>query len=128
LNVGRRSLLIALGWAVFQGHLLFSVLITERRGTNPIWFLGTLLVAMLASALFQEIETALRHWLLSIGLSVVIVSLLLVLPMYFGVLSTQFVPLILVGSLQPMVTTLILTTPLSLLGCFTGQVLRARLL
>jgi hypothetical protein len=128
LNVGRRSLLIALGWAVFQGQLLFSVLITERRGTNPIWFLATLLVAMLASALFQEIEQALRHWLLSIGLSVVIVLLLLVLPMYFGVLSTQFVPLILVGSLQPMVTTLILTTPLSLLGCFTGQVLRARLL
>ena len=108
--------------------MLFSVLITERRGTNPIWFLATLLVAMLASALFHEIEQALRHWLLSIGLSVVIVSLLLVLPMYFGVLSTQFVPLILVGSLQPMVTTLILTTPLSLLGCFTGQVLRARLL
>ena len=128
MNVGRRSLLIALGWAVFQGQLLFSVLITERRGTNPIWFLATLLVAMLASALFQEIEQALRHWLLSIGLSVLIVSLLLVLPIYFGVLSTQFVPLILVGSLQPMVTTLILTTPLSLLGCFTGQVLRARLL
>ena len=107
---------------------MFSVLITERRGTHPILFLATLLVATLASALFQEIEQALRHWLLSIGISVVIVSLLLVLPMYLGVLSTQFIPLILVGSLQPMVTTLIITTPLSLLGCFTGQVLRARLL
>lgn len=120
--------MVSLGWALFQGHFQFSILVTERHGVHPVWFLATMLVATIAASLFEEVEQALRYWVLSIAVSVVIVSILLVLPMYLGALSTQFVPVILVGSLQPMVTTLIITTPIGLLGCFLGQVLRNRLL
>ena len=121
-------MLVALGWALCLGQLQFSIIITERHGVHPIMFLAAFFVAVLASSLIDEIEKALRCWVLSIGFSLGLVFLLLVIPMYLGVLPTTFVPLIILGSVQPMASTLIINTPIGLLGCFVGQILRNKLL
>ncbi|MBL7079607.1 hypothetical protein ISS39_04705 [Candidatus Bathyarchaeota archaeon] len=121
-------LLVALGWAVFHGQLQFNILVNESSGIPPIWFLLVFLMALLASSLLKELEQALKTWLTSIGFSVIIVLLLITLPIAFGVLALEFAPLVIVGSMQPMATSLILTAPLNLLGCFLGQVFRHQLI
>ena len=120
----KRMLLVALGWAVFHGQLQFNILVNESSGIQPVWFLLVFLMALLASSLLEEFEQALKTWLVSIVISVVIVLLLITLPIAFGVLASEFAPLILAGSIQPMATLLILTAPINLLGCFLGQMLR----
>jgi len=128
LNVLRRMLLVALGWAVFQGQLQFNVLVDEKSGIPPVWFLLVFLMALLASSLLEEFEQALKTWLTSVVFSVIIVLLLITLPIAFGVLASEFTPLIIMGSIQPMATSLILTAPINLLGCFLGQVMRNQLI
>jgi len=124
LSALKRMLLVALGWAVFHGQLQFNILVNESSGIQPVWFLLVFLMALLASSLLEEFEQALKTWLVSIVISVVIVLLLITLPIAFGVLASEFAPLILAGSIQPMATLLILTAPINLLGCFLGQMLR----
>ena len=124
LSALKRMLLVALGWAVFHGQLQFNILVNESSGIQPVWFLLVFLMALLASSLLEEFEQALKTWLVSIVISVVIVLLLITLPIAFGVLASEFAPLIIAGSIQPMATLLILTAPINLLGCFLGQMLR----
>jgi hypothetical protein len=59
---------------------------------------------------------------------VLIVFTLIVFPMYIGVLSAVYVPVMVVGSIRPLASVLIVTTPLGLVGSFAGQVIRNRLL
>jgi hypothetical protein len=123
LSALKRMLLVALGWAVFHGQLQFNLLVNESSGITPVWFLLVFLMALLASSLLEEFEQALKAWLASIVFSVVLVLTLITLPITFGVLASEFAPLIIVGSIQPMATLLILTAPINLIGCFLGQVL-----
>ena len=128
LSALMRMLLVALGWAVFHGQLQFNILVNESSGIPPVWFLLVFLMALLASSLLEELEQALKTWLASVGFSIIIVLLLITLPIAFGVLASEFAPLIIVGSIQPMATSLILTAPINLLGCFLGQVFRYKLI
>lgn len=128
MNVTKRYLLVSLGWALFQGQLLFSILISEQQNLKPLWFLVSFLVSLVASALIEEIEQVLKYWLLSIILSVLIVFFLIIVPMYIGVLSPVYAPIIVVGSIRPLASVLVVTTPLGLVGSFAGQVMRQRLL
>ena len=121
-------LLVALGWAIFQGQLQFNILVNESGGIPPVWFLLVFLMALLASSLLEELEQSLKTWLASVVFSVIIVLLLISLPIAFGVLASELAPLIIVGSIQPMTTSLMLTAPLNLLGCFLGQVFRNQLI
>jgi hypothetical protein len=120
----KRILLVALGWAIFHGQLQFNILVNESSGIRPVWFLMVFLMALLASSLLEETEEALKTWFLSIVFSVVIVLLLITLPIAFGILASEFAPIVIVGSIQPMATSLILTAPINLIGCFLGQVTR----
>jgi len=128
LTALKRMLLVALGWAVFHGQLQFNILVNESSGIPPVWFLVVFLMALLASSLLEEFEQALKTWLASVVFSIIIVLLLITLPIAFGVLASEFAPLIIVGSIQPMATSLILTAPINLLGCFLGQVFRYKLI
>jgi len=121
-------LLVAFGWAVFHGQLQFNILVNESSGIPTVWFLLVFLMALLASSLLEELEQALKTWMASIVFSVIIVMLLITLPIALGVLASEFAPLIIVGSIQPMATSLILTAPINLLGCFLGQVFRDKLI
>ena len=123
LSALKRMLLVALGWAVFHGQLQFNILVNESSGIAPVWFLLVFLMALLASSLLEDFEQALKAWLASIVISVVIVLTLITLPITLGVLASEFAPLIIVGSIQPMATLLMLTAPINLIGCFLGQVL-----
>ncbi len=123
LSALKRMLLVALGWSVFHGQLQFNILVNESSGIAPVWFLLVFLMALLASSLLEDFEQALKAWLASIVISVVIVLTLITLPITFGVLASEFAPLIIVGSIQPMATLLMLTAPINLIGCFLGQVL-----
>ena len=123
LSALKRMLLVALGWAVFHGQLQFNILVNESSGIAPVWFLLVFLMALLASSLLEDFEQALKAWLASIVISVVIVLTLITLPITFGVLASEFAPLIIAGSIQPMATLLMLTAPINLIGCFLGQVL-----
>ena len=123
----KRILLVALGWAVFQGQLQFNILVNDSSGIPPVWFLLVFLMALLASSLLEELEQALKTWLISMVFSVTIVMLLITLPIAFGVLASEFAPLIIVGSIQPIAISLILTAPVNLIGCFLGQVSRKSL-
>ncbi len=127
LTALKRMLLVALGWAVFQGQLVFNILVNESSGIPPVWFLLVFLMAILASSLFEELEHALKTWMASIAFSVIIVLLLITLPIAFGVLASEFAPLIIAGSIQPMAISLILMAPINLIGCFLGQVSRKSL-
>ncbi len=120
-------LLVALGWAVFHGHLQFNLLVNENSGIPPVWFLLVFLMALLASSLFEELEQALKTWMASIAFSVIIVMLLITLPIAFGVLSPEFANLIMMGSIQPLAISLILMAPINLIGVFLGQVSRKSL-
>jgi fumarate reductase subunit C len=121
-------LLVALGWAVFHVQLQFNIIVTESKGIPLVWFLLVFFMALLASSLLEELEQSLKTWMMSVVFSVIIVLLLITLPIAFSALDTQFAPVIVVGSIQPMTTALILTAPLNLLGCFLGQVSRNRLI
>jgi len=123
LSALKRMLLVALGWAVFHGQLQFNILVNESSGLKPVWFLLVFLMALLASSLLEDFEQALKAWMASIVISVVIVLTLITLPITFGVLASEFAPLIIAGSIQPMATLLMLTAPINLIGCFLGQVL-----
>jgi len=123
----KRIILVALGWAIFHGQLMFNILVNERSGIQPVWFLLVFLMALLTSSLLDEIEEAMKTWFLSIAFSIVIVMLLITLPITFGILASEFGPLIIVGSIQPMASSLLLTAPINLIGCFLGQITRTKL-
>ncbi len=123
----KRILLVATGWAIFQGQLQFNILVNESSGIPPAWFLLVFLMALLASSLLEELEQALKTWLISMVFSVTIVMLLITLPIALGALASEFAPLIIVGSIQPIAISLILTAPVNLIGCFLGQVSRKSL-
>jgi hypothetical protein len=124
----KRILLLALGWAIFHGQLQFNILVNESSGIRPVWFLLVFLMALLTSSLLDEAEEAFKTWIISIVFSVVIVLLLITLPIAFGILASEFAPLVIVGSIQPMATVLILTAPINLIGCFLGQITRNKLI
>jgi hypothetical protein len=84
-------------------------------------------MALLTSSLLEEFEEALKTWLISVVFSIIIVLLLITLPIALGVLASEFAPLIITGSIQPMAMSLLLTAPINLIGCFLGQVSRNRL-
>ena len=73
-------LLVALGWAIFQGQLQFNVLVDESSGIPPVWFLLVFLMALLASSLLEELEQALKTWMASIVFSVIIVLFIILRP------------------------------------------------
>ncbi len=127
LTAVKRMLLVALGWAVFHGQLVFNILVNESSGIPLVWFLLVFLMAILASSLFEELEQVLKTWMASIAFSVIIVLLLITLPIAFGVLSPEFANLIIVGSIQPLAISLILMAPINLIGVFLGQVSRKSL-
>jgi hypothetical protein len=117
---------VAAGWAVFHGYLQFTVLVNEGSAVKPPMFLGVLLMAMLASSTLDKTDQALKSWILSTALSALLVTALIASPSALGVLEPRLISLLVAGSIQPMVTVLMLTAPVNLLGCFLGQVLRAR--
>lgn len=123
----RNNVLIALGWAVFHANIQFTMLITEGNSIMPVWFLMMLLMSVLASSLLESLEKSLKTWISSILLSVVLSVVLVSSPVTLGVLDQQLVSVMIAGSIQPIVTVLVLTAPLGMLGCFLGQVLRNRL-
>jgi hypothetical protein len=103
------------------------MLITEGSFVMPVWFLGELIIAVLASSLFVRLEDSLKTWITSSIFSIVLVFILISSPVVFGVLQPQFVSVIVLGSIQPIMTVLLLSAPVNLVGCFIGQVLRNRL-
>lgn len=124
----RNNVLIALGWAVFHANIQFTMLITEGNSIIPVWFLMMLLMSVLASSLLESLEKSLKTWISSILLSVVLSVVLVSSPVTLGVLDQQLVSVMIAGSIQPIVTVLLLTAPIGMLGCFLGQVLRNRLI
>jgi hypothetical protein len=48
-------------------------------------------------------------------------------PALIGVIDRQLLTILISGSIQPIFVVLLLTTPLDLLGCFLGRVIRNRL-
>lgn len=123
----KRITIVAIGWAVFHGYLQFTVLVNEGNAVKPLWFLGVLLMAVLASSMLEKTEQALKSWMLSTVLSTILVTALIASPAALGVLEPQLMSLMVSGSIQPMVTVLMLTAPVNLLGCFLGQVMRSRI-
>ena len=124
----RTKILIALGWAVFHANIQFTMLIIEGNSIMPIWFLLLLFVSVLASSQLSGLETSLKAWISSVILSVLMTMVLISSPVTLGILDKQLVSVMVVGSIQPIVTVLLLMAPLGLLGCFLGQVLRNRLI
>jgi len=120
-------LLVALGWATFHGQLQFNILVNENKGIPPVWFLLVFFMAILASSLLPGFEQALKSWLASLVFSVILVLILIMVPITLGAIASEFAPLIIGGSIQPMATALILMAPINLIGCFMGQVVRNRL-
>ncbi|MCK5671364.1 hypothetical protein KAI10_08265 [Candidatus Bathyarchaeota archaeon] len=123
----RNNILIALGWAVFLVHIQFNMLITEGTSIMPVWFLMMFFVSLLASSLLENLDKSLKTWISSILLSALLSVVLISSPAIFGVLDQQFVSVMIAGSIQPIMTVLLLTAPVGLLGCFLGQSLRNRL-
>ena len=123
----RNNILIALGWAVFLVHIQFNMLITEGTSIMPVWFLMMFFVSLLASSLLENLDKSLKTWISSILLSALLSVVLISSPAIFGVLDQQFVSVMIAGSIQPIMTVLLLTAPVGLLGCFLGQILRNRL-
>jgi len=127
LSSAKRIATVAAGWAVFHGYLQFTVLVNEGSAVKPLWFLGVLFMAMLASSMLDKTEQALKSWMLSTVLSTILVTALMASPAALGVLDSRLMSLLVAGSIQPMVTVLMLTAPVNLLGCFLGQVMRSRI-
>ena len=128
MKISNRSILVALGWILVQSQIQFSSLITRDQGLQPIWFLVVFLLTVQASILLEGIEETLKCWLVSLLFSVLMVFVLLSLPILFGALIMELVPIIILGSVQPVVSFLVIIAPLGLLGCFTGQIIRNKLL
>ena len=122
----RNNVLIGLGWAIFHSHIQFNVLISEGNSITSFWVLAMILVSILASALLESVETSLKTWIASIIVSIVLTVILIASPSFIGLLDQQLVSVMISGSIQPIVTMLILTAPIDLLGCFLGQVVRNR--
>jgi hypothetical protein len=120
--------LIGLGWGIFHSYFHFNMLITEGNNVSPSWFLMELIMGILASSLFNKLELSLKTWIISIFSSIFIIGFLISSPILFGVLEHQLVPLIILGSIQPVFTLLILFAPIGLIGCFLGQVFRNKLI
>jgi hypothetical protein len=127
LSSVKRIAIVAAGWAVFHGYLQFTVLVNEGSAVKPLAFLGVLFMAVLASSMLEKTEQALKSWLLSTVFSTILVTVLIASPAALGVLEPQLMSLMVSGSIQPMVTVLMLTAPVNLLGCFLGQVVRSRI-
>ncbi len=127
LGSARRIVAVAAGWAVFHGYLQFTVLVNEGTSVRLPMFLGVLFMAALASSMLDKTDQALKSWMLSTVLSALSVTALIASPAVLGVLEPQLMSLLVAGSIQPMVTVLLLTAPVNLLGCFLGQVLRVRM-
>lgn len=123
----RNNILIALGWAIFHANIQFTMLVTEGNSIMPVWFFLMFFVSVLASSLLESLEKSLKTWISSILLSAVLSVVLISSPAIFGVLDQQFVSVMIAGSIQPIMTVLLLTAPVGLLGCFLGQILRNRL-
>ena len=123
MSSAKRIAIVAAGWAVFHGYLQFTVLVNEGSAVKPLAFL----MAVLASSMLEKTEQALKSWLLSTVLSPILVTVLMASPAALGVLEPQLMSLMVSGSIQPMVTVLMLTAPVNLLGCFLGQVMRSRI-
>ncbi len=123
----KRIATVSAGWAVFHGYLQFTVLVNEGSAVKPPMFLGVLFMAALASSMLDKTDQALKTWMLSTALSVLLVTALMASPAALGVLEPQLVSLLVVGSIQPMVTVLLLTAPVNLLGCFLGQVMKTKM-
>jgi len=126
LSSAKRIATVAAGWAVFHGYLQFTVLVNEGTAIKPPMFLGVLIIAVLASSTLDKTDQALKSWILSTALSTILVSGLMASPAALGMLEPQLMSLLVSGSIQPMVTVLLFTAPVNLLGCFLGQVVRAR--
>ena len=126
MGPAKRIAAVAAGWAVFHGYLQFTVLVNEGIAKPPM-FLGALVMAVLASSMLEKTDQALKSWILSTALSTLLVTALMASPAALGVLESQLMSLMIAGSIQPMVTVLMLTAPVNLLGCFLGQVLRTRI-
>ncbi len=127
LELRRNGLLLALGWAAFHSYIQFTVLVNEGNRITPIWFFIDLLVAVLASSQLTKLEHSLKIWIASVLISIILTLILITSPVLFGALDSTFTSLIISGAIQPIVTMLMLSTPLDLLGCFLGQVLRNRI-
>ena len=127
LELIRNSLLLAIGWAAFHSYIQFTVLVTEGNRIMPIWFLIDLIVAVLASSQLTKLEHSIKIWIVSVLISIIITLGLITSPVLFGALDSIFTSLIIAGAIQPIVIILLLSTPLDLLGCFLGQVLRNRI-
>jgi len=127
LGPAKRIAAVAAGWAVFHGYLQFTVLVNEGSAAKPPMFLGALVMAVLASSMLEKTDQALKSWIMSTALSALLVTALMASPAALGVLEPQLMSLMVAGSIQPMVTVLMLTAPVNLLGCFLGQVLRTRI-
>jgi hypothetical protein len=126
LSSAKRIAAVAAGWTVFHGYLQFTVLVNEGSAVKPPMFLGVLLMAVLASSTLDKTDQALKSWILSTALSTLLVTALMASPSALGVLEPQLMSLLVSGSIRPMVTVLLFTAPVNLLGCFLGQVVRAR--
>jgi len=127
LSSAKRIATVAAGWAVFHGYIQFTVLVNEGSAVKPLSFLGALFIAVLASSTLETTEQALKSWLLSTVFSTILVTALIASPAALGMLEPQLMSLMVSGSIQPMVTVLMLTAPVDLLGCFLGQVARSRI-
>jgi hypothetical protein len=127
LSSTKRIAAVAAGWAVFHGYMQFTVLVNEGNAVKPPMFLGVLFMAALASSLLEKTDQALMSWLLSTVLSTILVTALIASPAALGVLDSRLLSLLVAGSIQPMVTVLMLTAPVNLVGCFLGQVVRGRM-
>lgn len=126
MSSAKRIATVAAGWAVFHGYLQFTILVNEGTAVKPTMFLGVLLIAVLASSTLDKTDSALKSWILSTALSTILVSALMASPTALGMLEPQLMSLLVSGSIQPMVTVLLFTAPVNLLGCFLGQIVRAR--
>ena len=121
------NLVLALGWAITHSYFHFTFLVKEGNQITTNWFLLELVIAILASSQLPKIEKALKFWIISIALSIIITMGLMVSPTLTGAMVPRFTSLIITGAVQPLTTVLLLSTPLHLLGCFIGQVVRNRL-
>ncbi len=128
MKISSRSIFIAFGWALFQSYFQFSLLIVENSNVHPFSYMMLLIVSMLACSLYSNVEQALKYWILSIAMSILLVFFLLYLPIFLGVLEPQLAPIVIAGALQPLTISIILISSLGLLGCFLGQVLRNKYL
>ena len=127
-GVIKQIIMIGFCWAVFRSYVQFKSLISEGTSFTTNIFFFELVISILASSQLSKLEQSLKTWLVSILFSTVISMILIVSPAMFGVLDPQLVSILILGSIQPIATIMILSAPIDLLGSFLGQVLRNRLI